>query len=294
MDNNTLKAFIAVAQSGSFSHAAEQLYITQSAISKRVALLEQQLGQRLFDRIGRKISLTSAGQALLPCAEKILMSIQDAHTTINNLDTDISGTLSLDSSHHIGLHRLPKTLRQFNQTFPQVKLSLSFGESEAAYQGIVKGHLELALITLAPIPDPSICAKKVWTDTMRFVVANDHPLAKAQRVNLADLAKYQPILPSLQTFTRQITSERFIQQGLSLEVSMSTNNLDTIKMMVVNGLGWSLLPDSMIDQSLYVLKTDQQPIYRDLGYIYHRERTLSNAAIKFITLLEEQIEDANS
>lgn len=293
MDHNTLRAFIAVAKHCSFSSAADQLFITQSAISKRIASLEQHLAIKLFDRIGKKVSLTSAGEALLPCAEKILMSINDAHTTISNLDTDITGTLSLDSSHHIGLHRLPKILRQFNQTFPQVKLNLSFGESEAAYQGVVKGHLELALITLAPLPSPDICTQKVWRDTMQFVVAIDHPLAAKKTVSLAQLNSHQAILPGVQTFTRLITSERFIEQGLSLEVAMSTNNLDTIKMMVVNGLGWSLLPASMIDQSMQVLVTDQRPIFRDLGYIYHRNRTLSNAAKKFIILLENQNQNQN-
>ncbi len=286
MDNNTLQAFIAVAQWQSFSIAAEKLFITQSAISKRIALLEQQLGKKLFDRIGRQINLTNAGHALLPCAEKILMSFADARTVINNLDQTVNGTLSLASSHHIGLHRLPKVLRQFSRLFPQVQLNLSFGESEAAYTGVVKGHLELALITLAPLPEPVICAQKVWTDHMEFVVASDHSLTRQPSVSLSTLSRHQAILPGPKTFTRQMMSERFTAQGLSLEVSMSTNNLDTIKMMVVNGLGWSLLPASMIDDTIKVLKTDQPIIYRYLGFIYHRERTLSNAAKQFIKLLQ--------
>ena len=285
MDTNTLNAFIAVAESGSFSTAAEKLYITQSAISKRVALLEQQLDKKLFDRIGRQVSLTSAGRALMPCAEKILMSFEDARTVISNLDGTISGTLSLASSHHIGLHRLPKVLRQYSQKHPQVLLNLSFSESEAAYQGVVKGHLELALITLAPLPDPIICVQKVWKDNMRFVVAKDHPLAGEQQVTLQQLQQHRAILPGPKTFTRQITTERFTRQGLTLEVAMSTNNLDTIKMLVKPGLGWSLLPQIMIDKDMQVLNTDQPSIYRELGYIYHRDRTLSNAAKRFIELL---------
>jgi DNA-binding transcriptional LysR family regulator len=285
MDTNTLNAFIAVAEHGSFSIAAEHLFITQSAISKRVALLEQQLDKKLFDRIGRRVTLTSAGRALMPCAEKILMSFDDARTVIDNLDGNISGTLSLASSHHIGLHRLPSVLRQYSQKYPQVHLNLSFGESEAAYQGVVKGHLELALITLAPLPDPIICVQKVWNDKMCFVVAKDHPLAHRGKVTLSQLQQHRAILPGPQTFTRQITAERFTAQGLSLDVAMSTNNLDTIKMMVSTGLGWSLLPQIMIDHQMQILVTDQMNIYRELGYIYHTERTLSNAAKRFIDLL---------
>jgi DNA-binding transcriptional LysR family regulator len=285
MDTNTLNAFIAVAEHGSFSSAAEQLFITQSAISKRVALLEQQLDKKLFDRIGRQVSLTSAGRVLLPCAEKILMSFDDARTALGNLDNTISGTLSLASSHHIGLHRLPSVLKNYSTKFPQVHLNLSFGESEAAYQGVVKGHLELALITLAPLPDPNICVQKVWTDNMCFVVAKEHPLANLKDVTLLELQQHSAILPGAQTFTRQITAERFTEQGLALEVAMTTNNLDTIKMMVKTGLGWSLLPEIMIDDQMKVLETQQADIYRELGYIYHTERTLSNAAKRFIDLL---------
>jgi len=285
MDTNTLNAFIAVAAHGSFSSAAEQLFITQSAISKRVALLEQQLDKKLFDRIGRQVSLTSAGRVLLPCAEKILMSFDDARTAIGNLDNTISGTLSLASSHHIGLHRLPSVLKNYSTKFPQVHLNLSFGESETAYQGVVKGHLELALITLAPLPIPNICVQKVWTDNMCFVVAKDHPLASLDDVTLLELQQHSAILPGAQTFTRQITAERFTEQGLALEVAMTTNNLDTIKMMVKTGLGWSLLPEIMIDDQMKVLDTQQADIYRELGYIYHTERTLSNAAKRFIDLL---------
>lgn len=286
MDTHTLTAFIAVARHQSFSIAAQELFITQSAISKRVALLEDQLSQKLFDRIGRQVTLTSAGEALLPCAENILMSFADARTVINNLDEQVQGRLTLASSHHIGLHRLPSVLRQFSQAFPRVELNLSFGESEAAYDGVVKGYLELALITLAPSPNAAICAEKVWTDTLEFVVAKDHVLAEHSKVTLKELAHFHAILPDTQTFTRQIAVERFTEQNLPLIVPTSTNYLDTIKMMVSTGLGWSLLPRSMIDDSLTVLKTDQMPIHRELGFIYHRDRTLSNAAKQFIKLLQ--------
>jgi len=120
---------------------------------------------------------------------------------------------------------------------------------------------------------------------MCFVVAKDHPLANLKDVTLMELQQHSAILPGAQTFTRQITAERFTEQGLALEVAMTTNNLDTIKMMVKTGLGWSLLPEIMIDDQMKVLDTQQAGIYRELGYIYHTERTLSNAAKRFIDLL---------
>ena len=105
MDNQNLKAFIAVASTGSFSEAAEHLYLTQSAISKRIAQLEEQIGKKLFDRIARQVSLTEAGQELLPRARHILKEYENALQAINDLSGEASGTLRLAISHHLGTIR---------------------------------------------------------------------------------------------------------------------------------------------------------------------------------------------
>ncbi len=288
MDTHTLSAFIAVAESHSFSQAADKLFITQSAVSKRIALLESQLNQKLFDRIGRKVSLTEAGNALLPRAKTILINIQDASRAMGNLSGEVQGTLSLAASHHISLHRLPPILRQFSKAYPNVKLNLRFDESEVAYDGVLHGNLELALITLAPQPDPAIHSQIVWTDRLQYVVSKDHPLANKRQISLEQLTHFPAILPSASTFTHQIVAEQFNKQNLTLDVSMSTNYLDTIRMMIKIGLGWSLLPETMIDHTLQIIETGSEPIHRELGYIYHKDRTLSNAASKLVELLSAQ------
>src|SRR5690606_14764761 len=111
LDTQHLQAFVAVAETGSFSAAGERLHLTQPAISKRIAILEQQLASSLFDRVGRKISLTQAGLSLLPNAKRILQDVADAHRAVTDLRGEVRGQLSIATSHHIGLHRLPLTLR---------------------------------------------------------------------------------------------------------------------------------------------------------------------------------------
>ncbi|MCP4598238.1 LysR family transcriptional regulator [Neptuniibacter sp.] len=288
MDTNTLQAFLAVAESGSFSKAADHLFLTQSAVSKRVALLEEQLGSKLFDRIGRSISMTEAGSALLPRARDILLQLDDAKRAINNLSGgDITGTLSLAASHHISLHRLPGFLRQFSEECPQVELDLRFEESEVAYEGVLKGDLELALITLSPEPDPNIHSEIIWDDLLMYVVAEDHPLANKHEVELAELTDFNAILPGSNTFTRSLVEQLFDNHELNLNVTMSTNYLDTIRMMVSIGLGWSLLPESLIGKGLKVLNVvDSEPVHRNLGIIFHRNRTLSNAAAYLVDILK--------
>lgn len=287
MDTNALQAFVAVAEAGSFSRAAEQLFLTQSAISKRISLLEQQLNSRLFDRIGRRINLTEAGQNLLPRAHRILMELADARRSLESLSGEVAGTLSIAASHHISLHRLPPILRQFANDCPNVTLDLRFDESEIAYDNVLKGNLEIALITLSPHPDENILAQTIWQDKLRYVIAPDHPLAQLDSVSLEQLTRYPAILPGSTTFTRQIAQHQFSELGLSPDIAMSTNYLDTIRMMVEIGLGWSLLPETMT-QPLKVLNTNTPPMTRDLGYIVHKERTLSNAARYFIDLLRRQ------
>jgi Transcriptional regulator len=130
MDTQSLKAFIAVAEQKSFSAAAESLYLTQSAVSKRIKQLEEQLGTTLFDRHNRTISLTEAGEALLPRAQHILDLVSDTELELENISGDISGSLTLATSHHIGLHRLPPVLRKFVHAHPNVDLDLQFMGSE--------------------------------------------------------------------------------------------------------------------------------------------------------------------
>ena len=291
MDTNTLQAFVAVAEARSFSKAAERLYLTQSAMSKRIATLEDQLGSKLFDRIGRRISLTEAGLSLLPRARDLLLQLDDAKRAIGNLTEGVvTGTLSLAASHHISLHRLPPFLREFSESCPKVELDLQFAESEVAYEGVLKGDLELALITLSPEPDASICSEIIWDDLLHYVVANEHPLAQSSQVSLEELTAVNAILPGSNTFTRSLVEKLFKQHELELNVTMSTNYLDTIRMMVSIGLGWSLLPESLIGDDLTILNVDSEPVHRNLGIIFHRNRTLSNAANYLVELLRSSRE----
>jgi DNA-binding transcriptional LysR family regulator len=285
MDTANLRAFAEIAETGSFSIAAQRLHLTQPAMSKRIAALEQSFGARLFDRIGRRVNLTEAGQALLPRARRILAELDDSRRALSNLSGHIGGTLRLGTSHHIGLHRLPPGLRAFVTRYPEVELDLHFMDSEAACHAVETGHLELAIVTLPPEARPSLELIPVWDDPLAVVCAPEHPLAQRRRVQLADLAEYPAILPATSTYTRQIAELAFHELGLTLRSSLSTNYLETIKMLVSVGLGWSLLPQTMVDTQLRALPVRELRLRRTLGAVHHRERTLSNAARVMIGVL---------
>ena len=288
MDLANLNAFIAIAETGSFSLAGERLHLTPPAVSKRIAGLEQQLKVRLFDRLGREIGLTEAGRALLPRAYQILGVLDDTRRALTNLSGEISGRLTLATSHHIGLHRLPPLLRAFTRSHPEVALDIQFLDSEVAYEEVLHGRAELAVITLAPETREPVRAVMVWDDPLDFVAAPEHPLARSSSISLADVARHPAVFPGGNTFTHHIVRRLFEREGLTPNIGMSTNYLETIKMMVSIGIAWSVLPRTMLDDQVARLPLPGIQLDRQLGYILHSERTLSNAARAFMALLDNQ------
>lgn len=283
MEISALQAFIAVAEQQSFSRASETLFITQSAISKRIAALEDELGLPLFNRVNRQISLTEAGKQLLPKAQELIDQTEDMRRFATNLVSDISGDLKIGASHHVSLYRLPPILSDFATQFSNVDLDIRFGESDVLCAEVERGAIELALVTLPSNLAPNLSAEVLWRDPLRIVVSSNHVLADLQSVKPTRLAKFAAVLPTPETETHKIAARAFAQNNLSLAVQMATNNLETLKMLVKSGLGWSLLPESMVvdDSELDSLELDDpnwRNFERQLGCITHRKRSLSNPA----------------
>ena len=285
MDFGDLQTFAAVAEHGSFSRAATSLFRTQPAVSKRVAALERELGTRLFDRIGHTVQLTEAGHALLPRALDLLVRIEDSRRAVTNLSGRVGGVLHIGTSHHVGLHRLPPTLRTFSREFPEVELDIRFMDSEAACHAVERGDLEMAIVTLPLEPSPALALTTVWEDPLALVAAREHPLASRRRLRPGDLAQYNAILPAIGTFTREVLERALQPSGLRPKVGLSTNYLETIRMLVAVGLGWSVLPRTMLEPELVELQVQGLQLARQLGAVRHRDRTLSNAAAALLELL---------
>jgi DNA-binding transcriptional LysR family regulator len=288
MDIANLQAFVSVAEAGSFSAAAEQLFLTQPAVSKRIAQLEAELDSRLFDRIGRHTALTESGRALLPRARRILAEVEDSRRAISNLSSRVTGPLRIGTSHHIGLHRLPPVLRRYTLDWPEVELDLHFMDSEQACRDVLHGRLELGIVTLPPEPADDLAVREVWPDPLDFVTGREHPLARPGRVSPARLCRHDAILPATGTYTRAIIEQALAPRGLTVPVRMATNYLETIKMLVSVGLGWSVLPRSMLDAELAVIEVDGLRLQRRLGAVWHTRRTLSNAAQAMLAAVSDE------
>jgi len=286
MDIQNIRAFLAISELGSFSRAAEKLYITQPAISKRISTLELELDCQLFDRLGKTVQLTQAGEALIPGYQRILDEIDDSKRIISNLREVVSGHLRFGTSHHIGLHRLPPVLREYTKLYPEVELDIQFMDSEQAAQHILKGSIELALITLPDNVEKPLTTIPIWYDAMQCVTAKDHILTSKKNLSIKQLSEYGALLQSYNTHTRDII-DNALKLSSDAKIIMESNYLETIKAMIQHGLGWGVLPESMIDKHLHTLVIKGAKMERHLGVLLHASRTLSSPASALLELLRK-------
>lgn len=292
MQLSQITAFLTIAELESFSLAAERLHITQPAVSKRIRQLEQSMKTSLFDRIGKRSILTPNGLAFLPHAERILHEVKNYRSSLNGQNDRPSGSLTLATSHHIGLHRLPQILRDFKIKYPQVDLDLHFMDSEDACVAIANNEIELAIVTLPENADAQLNLETIWIDTLQIVLAPDHPLANDDHIDQVKLLDFPAILPSMGTFTRKIINNYFSNNKDQIKIILETNYLETIKVMVSANLGWSMLPTSMLDNTVIgkPLNNSQMhglEIQRVLGIVTRQNRTLSLSSQAFILMLQE-------
>lgn len=285
MRTEDLKAFVTVAELGSFQLAAQRLFLSQPTISKRIASLETRLDQPLLDRLGRTVELTEAGRAYLPHARAILASLADGERALADLSERVDGPLSLTVSHHIGQHRLPPILRRFVAAYPDVDPCILFADSEEACDHVVNGISELGLVTLAEQPHATLISQTVWPDPLAVYVSSDHPIASSSPIPLASLAGWPAVLPPPNSYTYSIIEAAFGIHGVTIEARMTSHSLDTLRMLADVGLGWTVLPRSMPHALTRLTTAPVLTMQRELGVMRHPQRYLSNAARALMALL---------
>jgi DNA-binding transcriptional LysR family regulator len=285
MNLAAFEAFIKVMETGSISMAADLLFITQPAVTKRIHSLEEYFGVKLFESAGRGVQATHAAHSLLPKVKNWLNELGDIHHTLSHEQEQVQGKLKIGTSHHIGLHHLPQHLRNYVQKFPDVTLDVHFVDSEQAHEQVLAGDLELAFLTLPPQGDERLSYVTIWNDPLVFVAAPFHPLAQKKHLSLEDLVQYPSLLPASQTYTTQITLAEFEKQGVKPKITMSNNPLESIRMLVSIGLGWSVLPKTLLNQELQLLDINVQ-MNRQLGMVWHPGRTQSRAVQELVAMMK--------
>jgi DNA-binding transcriptional LysR family regulator len=232
------------------------------------------------------VLLTDAGRALLPHARRIIQTLEDGRRALSQLQGHVSGRLSIGTSHHIGLHRLPPVLKRYVNDYPDVDLDLHFMDSEDACEAVLAGKLEMGIVTLPLQQLPHLESSVVWPDPLAVVVAPNHPLAGQRQIRIEDLARHPAVLPDEDTYTHRIIRAELQARGVAPRVRLATNYLETLKMLAAIGLGWSVLPVSMIDDGVLALTVQGFAPRRELGWVRHTGRAVSGPARALLELLD--------
>ena len=173
-----LETFLSLCRLRSVSGVADELALSQPAVTRRLQNLERYLETRLFDRVGRTLHLTQAGERLQSAARKMIDLRTDTTRAIANMQGAVAGTLKISTSHHIGLHRLAPVLTDFSAAYPDVSLDVRFEDSEEAHRTVTSGNAELAVVTLDPEGPGKLDYLRIWEDPLVFIAAPTHPLSQ--------------------------------------------------------------------------------------------------------------------
>lgn len=297
MDYDQLASFLEVVKLQSFSRAAEKIYRTQPAISAQVRLLEQECGEKLFDRSGKKVLLTPAGEILRRYAEKMLELQKEALQTIAELNLTPRGKLYIGANEATCLYVLPKTFAKFIQLYPLVQISIYRNFSHKILQKVQEGAVDLGIVTL-PQTANNMEVIPVFRDEVQVVMPKNHALAKKRSVTVEEVAHHPLILPK--TGHTRVVIDRLLRDYRDhIQISMELASVETIKKFVGAGLGISLISRTYAHPEaaagvLKLVPLEGQKIFRELGLIYRRDRYLSLPAKVFIEVVRKSTQASNS
>ena len=243
-----MRYVLAVAETNSFTRAAEQCLVVQSALSRQIAKLERELGARLFDRTSRQVRITPAGEAFVAAARESLNAAERAVADVGAVTGEVRGTLSLGLIPTVAAVDIPDALSRFRDRYPQVRLNIRVGGSEDLTEGVRQGKIEVAFLGLPPSARPDgVNARELARDRLVAVVAPGHPLAREPVGDHAPLAGETFIDLPPHSAARAQSDEAFAAAGLSREVAFEVTTADFMLVRLVRkGLAIALLPATYV------------------------------------------------
>jgi DNA-binding transcriptional LysR family regulator len=291
MDVRQLEMFRAVAEEGAFTRAAERLHVSQSAISRQLQLLEQELGTLLLHRTGRGVTITADGEVLLRTAHRVESEIQDAVAQISDARNLQRGVLSLGGGMTVALYILPKLLKKFRTLYKNVDLRITTGDTELLLRLLRTRQIDLALLTL-PIVASDLEVQPVLKEEMVVVTGGRHPLTRERAVDAKKLGRYPLVLFESGSNTRKVLDDFFVEEGVPVNVSMQTENVEIIKAMVASGLGITILPYSAIAGELRTgrfswARIRARRLYRETGWVYLKSEYHPRAVKEVLRVFDE-------
>lgn len=290
MDVRQLEMFRAVAEEGTVTRAAERLHVSQSAVSRQLQLLEQELGTQLLHRTGRGVTLTGSGEILLTTANRINRDIQEVVSQISQTQQLQRGVLKLGAGMTVCLYILPKLLKKFRSLYRKLDLHVVAGSVDEILRLLRSNELDLALLTL-PIVAPDLEISPVLKEEMVVVTAAGHPLTRERHIDARSLGRHPMVLFESGSNTRYVLDEFFREQKIPAKVVMETENVEIIKAMVANGLGVTVIPYAAIASErrhgrFAWARIRGHRLYRETGWVYGKSEYVSRSVTEVLRVFD--------
>ncbi|SFE54842.1 LysR family transcriptional regulator [Alteribacillus iranensis] len=286
-----LEYFVAVCEELHFTRAAEKLGITQPSLSQQIRELEHEMGTPLFDRIGKKISITSSGKLLLEHSQKIFQELEEAHIAISELNGLQKGHIKIGSLLTVVNYLLPPTVIEFRSIYPGIKLSILGLRTVDIYSKLLEGDLDIGVVSL-PVMDDRFEFISLYSEEISLAVSVNHELSNEDSLSLEILKTTDSILPPTHYYLRQAINESCKMLGFEPKPVLEMTTMESIINMVKQNVGVSVLPRPYLDylknKDIKIIPITAPAPTREIGIIYQKEKYLSLAVREFIKQLEKR------
>lgn len=294
LDSRHMLAFATLARCRSFTQTAKELHLTQSAISHTIKALEQDVGVVLFERVGKKVFLTQAGEQLRAPAERILREMQDARTAMEEIGAWGRGRLRIGASVTTCQHPLPTVLREFRQSFPDCALRLLAGDGPYMSKLLLENQVDLALM-LQPDKEEGLDFRPLFTDELHALVAPMHPWVELGKVPRTEIGREPFIIYHKGSYTHRMVEDYFRAEGINLTNTMELGSMDAMKELAKVGMGTALMAPwvarkELAERSLVALPLGARKLRRSWGIAHLKGRVLSLAEETFFGLCEAVVQ----
>src|SRR5215475_1731087 len=290
MQIESLKVFCDLAETESFTKAAQINSVTQSAVSQQISSLERQFKSLLIERSKKKFRLTREGQLLYDYSKQIIQTYDALHSKLQEVKDIISGTIRVATIYSIGLHDLPPYIKRFLKEHPTVHVHVEYRRANQVYDDVLGNVVDLGLVAY-PQRDPKLEVIALRKDMMVLICHPNHPLAKMKSVKLKDITGqkfigFEPDIP-----TRRAIDKVLKENAVTVQHVMEFDNIETVKRAVEIDAGVAIVPHGTITQeiakqTLAEVKIEDAEFYRPLAAIHKKSKVLSPAMKQFLSVLK--------
>ena len=291
MDLRQLEILQAIAETGSFTACGRKLHVSQSAISRQVLLLEEELGEPLFLRVGRQVRMTPAAESLVQLGQRVFQDVRETVGKITDRTGDLKGTLRLSGGMTVCLYVFPPLLKHLRRVHPHLDMRLTVATADRSVAELRAGRIDAGLLTL-PVEESDLVTKPALREELLLMTTPTHPLARRKIVSPRDLAEEPFVLFEAGSATRRVIDRFFASQSIEPIVVMDTENVEIIKAMVRTGLGISIVPYQAIAREvgagqLFCTRIEGHELFRETGWVYARSNRTPRMIGELLTAFDE-------